>query len=191
MFDYLAVLIAIILGLALTHLLRGLTRLIELRHRARIYWVQVVWTLDVTLYVLAVWWGMYWWKGLHEWTFQLFLFLSVYAITMFMLASLLFPHECDHETDFEAHFFEQRKWFFGQMFVTFLLDIPETVGKTVMGLRAFPHEYPAFLAAILLIAGLGFLTDNRRVHRVLPVAWLLATLAYEILSLLDRVVVAG
>ena len=54
MFDYFGVLISIILGLALTHLLRGLAKLIQMRHEVEPYWVQIVWTLTVTIFVLAI-----------------------------------------------------------------------------------------------------------------------------------------
>jgi hypothetical protein len=58
MFEYLGVLIAVILGLSLTHLLRGLSRLIHMRRTVKPYWVQIVWTVNILIYVLAVWWGM-------------------------------------------------------------------------------------------------------------------------------------
>ena len=49
MFEYLGVLIAVILGLSLTHLLRGLSKLIHLRRTCRVYWVQVVWTINILI----------------------------------------------------------------------------------------------------------------------------------------------
>jgi uncharacterized membrane protein len=68
MFEYLGVLIAVILGLSLTHLLRGLVKLIHMRRTIKPYWVQVVWTVNILLYVLAVWWGMFWWNRLESWS---------------------------------------------------------------------------------------------------------------------------
>ena len=92
-FDYFGVLISVIFGLALTHLLRGLGRLIQMRHESRAYWVHIVWTINVVMFVLAVWWGMYWWKGLQDWTFGWFLFVSGYAISVFMWSYALYPAE--------------------------------------------------------------------------------------------------
>ena len=82
MFDYFGVLISVIFGLALTHLLRGLGRLIQKRHETRLYWVHIVWTINLVLFVLAIWWGMYWWKGLQDWTIGLFAFISGYAVVI-------------------------------------------------------------------------------------------------------------
>ena len=42
MFDYFAVLISVILGLALIHLLRGLAKLIKMRHEITHYWVHTL-----------------------------------------------------------------------------------------------------------------------------------------------------
>lgn len=191
MFDYLGVLISLILGLALTHLLYGLTRLIELRDSARIYWVQIVWTANIVLFVLAIWWGMFWWKHLAAWTFQQFLFLAGYSIVLFMLASLLYPHECGHETDFEAHFFKQRRWFFGLLIVVFLFDIPETLFKATDHLRGVPPQYIVFVPYMVAISIAGLVTANRRVHAVLSLLWLFGISAYLLFSSLDRIAVPG
>jgi hypothetical protein len=48
-FDYFAVLISVILGLALIHPLRGLAKLIQMRHEIKPYWVHIVWTFNVII----------------------------------------------------------------------------------------------------------------------------------------------
>jgi hypothetical protein len=64
MFDYFAVLVSVILGLALTHVLRGLAKVIQVRRDCRIYVPQIVWTINVVFFVLAAWWGMFWFSFL-------------------------------------------------------------------------------------------------------------------------------
>ena len=56
MFSYLGVLISVIMGLAATYLLVGVSEVIHMRHTIRIYWVHLVWTANVLVYVLALWW---------------------------------------------------------------------------------------------------------------------------------------
>src|SRR5476651_598404 len=92
-FDYFGVPVSVMFGLALTHMLRGVGRMIELRREVRPYWVQLVWALNVVVFVLAIWWGMYWWKGLQEWTAEWFFFIAGYAVAIFMWAFVLFPAE--------------------------------------------------------------------------------------------------
>src|SRR6478735_6240906 len=128
MFDYLGVLISVIFGLAITHTISGWSWLVQHRHNVRPYWVQLVWSLNLMFYVLALWWGMFWWKHLQVWTIQEFLFLTGYAIVMFMIASILFPGEMS-ESSQEDRFFANRQWFFSLLLVAHLIDIPETAAK--------------------------------------------------------------
>jgi len=39
-----------------------------MRREVRPYWVHVVWSFNVIIWVLAIWWGMFWWHGLQEWS---------------------------------------------------------------------------------------------------------------------------
>src|ERR1022692_306349 len=178
MFDYFGVLISVILGLALTHLLRGLGRIIQMRHETRSYWVHIVWTINVVIFVLAIWWGMYWWKGLMDWTVEWFFFIAVNAVTLFMWAYVLFPAEFAPGVDFEAFFYANRRWFFGLQTVVVLMDLPETLQKAAMHLRPVPPQYLYVIAGLVLISVVALITERRRVHAVLCIAWLLTILSY-------------
>jgi hypothetical protein len=187
MFDYLAILISVILGLALTHLLLGVSRLIQIRHGVRLYWVQLVWTLNVVIYILAVWWGMFWWKHLTDWTIQEFFFLTSYSIVLFLLASMLFPHECSEGLDCEEHFYRNKNWFFGIQLVAALLDVPETLAKSYDGLRGVPREYFLLTPALIALHLTGLATRNRRIHGALCILWLLLIVGYETATSIDRI----
>jgi hypothetical protein len=182
MFDYFGVLISVILGLALTHLLRGLAKLIQMRHEVRPYWVHIVWTLNVVMFVLEIWWGMFWWRGLQEWTVEWFYFISAYAIVLFMWASMLFPPEFSSGLDFEKHFFSNRYWFFGIQSVVVLMDVPETLAKGAAHLRDVPKQYGFIVTALLVISVSGLLSGRRRVHGLLCMAWMLIILSYLFLT---------
>jgi hypothetical protein len=187
MFDYFGILISIIFGLALTHLLRGLGRIIQLRRETQIYWVHVVWVLNGVLFVLAIWWGMYWWKGLQTWSVEWFFFIAGYAVAIFMWVYVLFPSEFEPGINFETYFYENRRWFFGIQTGMFLMDIPETTQKSAMHLRATPEQYPVVIIGFLIMSVVGFFTANRRVHAVLCVGWLVLFLAYVFFSSLERI----
>jgi hypothetical protein len=187
-FDYLAVLISVVLGLAVTHVLTGISGAINRRHRVPLDWVQLFWGLNVLAYVLAVWWGMYWWKHLAVWTVQEFAFLTSYAIVLFLMASALFPGEVGRSEAEQATFLRNRQWFFGLLLAAHIIDIPETAAKQLDGLRAVPPQYwfagPTFIA----IAVTGVLTARRRVHQILAPAWLTVLVGYEVFSALDQIV---
>src|SRR5437764_545933 len=105
---------------------------------------------------------MYWWKHLAVWTVQEFVFLTTYAIVLFLMASALFPGDGGRSDPDQATFERNRTWFFGLLLAAHLIDIPETAAKQADGLRAVPPQYwfagPAFIA----IALTGLLTSRRR-----------------------------
>src|SRR6476469_4318805 len=182
MFDYLAVLISVVLGLAVTHALTGASEAINRRRTVTPDWMQLFWALNVVLYVLALWWGMYWWHHLTSWTVQTFFFLTGYAVILFLLSSALFPGEA------EGGFIANRRWFFGLLIAAHLLDIPETAAKQLDGLRAVPTPYLIVAPAFLTIAAAGWWSPSRRVHAVLAPAWLAVLISYEVFSSLERIV---
>lgn len=188
MFEYLGVLISVILGLALTHLLRGLSKLIHMRHTVRPYWVHIVWTLNVIIYVLAIWWSMFWWNKLDTWTIEQFFFLTGYAIVLFMLASMLYPPEFGGDHDFETYFFDNRRWFFGIQFLAFVVDVPETLSKQSYHLRDTPASYGLLVPFILGICVVGALSANRRLHAALCLVWLVTITGYLESTALERIV---
>jgi hypothetical protein len=189
MFEYLGVLIAVIMGLALTHLLRGLAKLIHMRRTAKLWWPHIVWTFNVLIYVLAIWWGMYWWNGLRDWTFQQFLFIAVYCSVLFLQASLLYPPECPEDMDFERHFFDNKNWFFSVALLALLLDVPETLGKSVVHLRDVPTPYIFFIPFMVALCVVGIVSKSRVLHGVLAIIWSVALVGYVILSSMDRIAV--
>jgi len=189
MFDYLGVLVSVIFGLALTHLLTGLSRLIQKRSHVRVYWVHVVWTANIILYVLGLWWGMYWWKHLQDWTIERFLFLSGYASVIYLLSALLYPHEVAEGLDFEAHFESNRRWFFGVFLLAIVLDVPETLSKGVSHLRDVPSQYVVFVPLMAALGVAGFAFRDRRVQGFVAAVVLLTLLGYLNFTSLERIVV--
>jgi len=187
MFDYLGVLLSVVLGLALTNLIFGLSNLIHARRDVRPYWVQIVWAGGVLIYVLAVWWGMFWWRHLQDWRFEQFLFLISYAIVIFMVAAILFPPVASEVSDPERHFFDNRRWFFGLLALALILDVPETLAKQTAGLRDVPTEYKLFLPFALTLAVIGWTTANRRIQAAIAVSFLAAQVSYLTLSSLDLI----
>ena len=189
MFDYLAVLISVVLGLAIIHILTGISNAIDRRSSTAPDWLQLFWAVNVLAFVLAVWWGMYWWKHLDVWTVEAFAFLTAYAVALFMLASTLFGREGASENRENTALWRNRRWFFGFLLATHLIDIPETVAKQADGLRAVPPQYRIVAPAFIGIALTGLLTARRRVHTVLAPAWLAVLIGYEVFSSLDYIVV--
>jgi hypothetical protein len=187
MFDYFSILVSIILGLALTHLLRGLGKLIQMRGQIRIYWLHILWTVNVVFQVLVLWWGMFWWKYLADWPIAWFIFLSTYAIVLFLWAYMLYPPELVERIDFTQYFYRNRPWFFGLLLASFLMDIPETMGKQIYHLRPMPEFYPYLISCLLGIGVIGIISSNRKIHAALGISWFAILVGYVSLSVIARI----
>jgi len=90
-FECLGVILSVIMGLGVTHILAGLSKTIHHRNSVKPYWVQALWALNVLIYIVTIWWGMFWWSSQQEWSYFQFLLLILYAIFLFLSASLIFP----------------------------------------------------------------------------------------------------
>jgi hypothetical protein len=166
------------MGLGITHLLVGISKMIQTRDTTRLYWVHILWTLNVLIWVLVIWWGLFWWSKLEEWNFYQFLFVTSYAITLFLLAAMLYPWDLPKDFDFKEYFFKNRAWFFGLQVIAWLIDLPETTLKAGMGLRELPEVYLLFVGTMFTLALVGAITDSRRYHAFFVVFWLICVLGY-------------
>jgi len=88
-FEYLSVLISIILALGMTRVLAGVGEMLQARSRRHIYWVHAAWIVNLFLYLVIAWWIFYRWRNEQLWTFFLFVFVLI-SPTILYLASLPF-----------------------------------------------------------------------------------------------------
>ena len=190
-FEYLGVLISVIMGLGITHLATGATKLIQHRDDVRLYLPHALWTINVLMYILLIWWGMFWWSGHENWYVYEYLFITLYAIVLFFLASMLYPWDMKEDIDVRENFFKNRLWFFGALFLAWCLDIPETLAKAGAELRPVPPEYFWFVGFQLAIAAIGLATRKHVVHLLLPILWFSLTVNYVVLSSLGFIASSG
>jgi hypothetical protein len=186
-FEYLGVLISVIMGLGITHLATGAAKLIQYRDSVRLYLPHALWTINVLLFILLIWWGMFWWSGHVNWYAYEYLFITLYAIVLFLLASILYPWDMKEDFDVREYFLKNRLWFYGVLFLAWCLDIPETAAKSSAGLRPVPAAYSWFVGIHLAIAAIGVMTRKHIVHVLLPILFFLAVVIYVLMSSLGYI----
>ncbi len=165
-FEFLAVLLSIVFGLALTQLLSGTVRLF---YETSIDDVRLLWSLTITMVLIVDWWGFFVWSDTEQWRFELYTFLMAWAALHYVLAATLYPK------DFAARIEPEKelKVFFVVLLVFIVIDCVEA------GLRdaLFSPWYFLPTMASWALAGMVALTVPRRVVQRL-VAW------YVLISLL-------
>jgi hypothetical protein len=90
-FEFVIVLISIILGLGITTILTGVAQFIKYPPSGKFYLPYGIWIVLVFVLHIHEWWESYSLKTLNEWKLPLFLFIILYPIALYILAHLLFP----------------------------------------------------------------------------------------------------
>lgn len=90
-FEYVTVLISIILGLGITQILTGIADLFHKSEKVTLYWPHVLWVLFVLILHIQEWWVTYELKSYQPWRLPTFLFIMLYPVNLFVLARMLFP----------------------------------------------------------------------------------------------------
>ena len=181
-FEYIGVLVSGIMGLGITHLATGTSKLIQHRSEVRLYLPHMLWTLNILIFILLIWWGMFNWSNHENWFAYEYLFIALYAIVMFFLASLLYPWDMAKDVDVSEHFFGNRTWFFGVLLAAWGIDVVATLIKANVGIRPLPTGYSVFIGIQMLIAIVGIFSRNRIVHAVLPIIFLVIILSLVLFS---------
>ena len=165
-FEYLMVMVAIVLGLGATQLLRGLGKIVS---GSRRFAPVTLWAVTLFYVHIQVWWGFWDMSAVTEWNHFGFTFMLLVPCSLFAATELLVPLSSSPDTDWAAHFMRMRKWFFGAM-VTFeviallstwaILDVPLT------------HPYRITQGITLLAVVFGLVTSNRRAHTWIVLTYL-------------------
>jgi hypothetical protein len=176
-FEYLSVLISIILALGMTRVLAGVGEMLQARSQRHIYWVHAVWIVNLFLYLVIAWWIFYRWRDQQPWNFYLFLFVLISPTILYLASLLLFPREADVETiiDYKVHYYANHRAFF----ILFALFIPvDIVDSLLKGVPHFLSLGPIyFLSGALYFAGLitAAVTRNERYHEFYAIFFLIQT----------------
>lgn len=125
-FAHIRILIGMIVGLGLTHLLRNFAEIIEQPGQRRVYWIHLAWALFVFLYMLHFWWWEFRLTHVTPWSFNLYLFISLYALLLYLLCAFTFPSSADRHLDHREYFYSRRSWFFGALGLIYAVDMWDT-----------------------------------------------------------------
>jgi hypothetical protein len=163
-FNYLAVLISIILGLGIAQLLSGFGRWIEQRSSFRAYGPAMAWTAMLLLIHIQGWWSMFGMRHHANWTFIQFCIVLLQPITLFLLATLVLPGANAPELDLRSNYFAQRRWFFGLLMALLVVSVVKDL--------ALNGELPdpanlAFHGLLFATSLVAIATENEAFHRFL------------------------
>ena len=163
-FNYLAVLISIVLGLGMTHILSSFGRWLENRGTFRAYGPAIAWAGIVLIVHVQTWWSMFGMRNHTHWTFLQFSLVLLQPIVLFLLSTLVLPGSSSPGTDLRENYFRQKPWFFG--FLMALLTV--SVLKDLLMAGELPEPMNLGFHAFLFLTSAGAIwTDRELYHRLL------------------------
>ena len=160
-YEYVAVLTSIIIGLSITQLLYGLATIVQNPGREPIYWIHLVWV--VYMFFTVVWW--WWWQialsSIEVWSLGLYLYITSFAVILY--------------------FVSRRRWFFALLGSAYVLDFGDTLLKGTDYFISLGISYPVIIGVILIGCGLASWTRNEQFQGGFAVV-ALGTQAYQALA---------
>lgn len=169
-FNYLAILISLVIGLAMAQVLNGLGRLIQARTRVVFYWPSVVWAVLFLVIQIESWWSLFRMRDVQNWNFFAFLVVVAHPVGLYLICSLVLPDPAefggDKPVDLRANYFDHRRWFYALIVVVSLARLARPFVTPDARLTFLDVTVQSLIVVAAIVATL---TRNVVVHRALPV----------------------
>jgi hypothetical protein len=158
--------------------------MLQMRGKIRLYWVHLLWSVNVFLWILLDWWILYRWSAFQGWTFFLLLFILASPIIAFLLSVLLVPDPLEEGVDLKKHYYANHRWFF---ILAALLPPLDAVDTALKGREHFIAQGPVYvftISIIFILCVIAALTRRERYHAAFSIFFLIYILAFISVNLL-------
>jgi hypothetical protein len=127
-FEYVTVLISIILGLGITQIVSGLADIIHKWSQVKLYWPHLMWIAFAFFLHIQEWWVLYEMRSITVWMLPTFLFTILYPINLFILARILFHSEHSNTPiNYKEFYFDNFRKFFLWAVILIVLSIADNL----------------------------------------------------------------
>ncbi len=180
LFEHLQLIVTMILTLAVGRVLNGFSRILQHPKKNKLYSVHICWAFSMLIFLINFWWWEFKPAAIKNWSFEgCFLVLSS-VIVLFLLCSLVFPDNLDDYDGFQDYFMAMRKWFFGVLTLSFLLDGADSILKGAAYSQSLGYEYWIHIVVYIILCVAAMFTKNHRFHHAFVTANLVYQLSYFI-----------
>jgi hypothetical protein len=133
-FEYIMVLVSIVVGLGIAHILFGVGGIIDrLSGRGegiKLSLAHASWLGGIFVWMILFWWWEFRFAELQpEWTVGLYFFLILYAVALFLVAVVLVPRNWVGVTDLDGYFLQHRSWFYSLLLFATTMDFVDAYLK--------------------------------------------------------------
>jgi len=172
LFEFLMVLVSIIVGLGIAEILTGIARQIRSRDSSVGYWVHSCGVAIIFFALLQNWWELWGLRDVDEWVFSGLVLMLLAPAGLYLIAHLIFPDPIQGA--------EIKAYYYGAMRPVWWLAVLVAIVSTLFRPIAFGADLVDLdnAAAVLMVIAFTTLAISKRVvvHSVLVPALLLLLL---------------
>ena len=173
LFEFLMVLVSLIIGLGIAELLTGVARIIRNHQQVRLYWVHSVFVAILFLALLQTWWEIWELRAVPSWTFGGLLMMLGGPIGLFIISHLVFPEPVSG-SDLNAYYFENKKPIFFIAIMT--VAVSATFRPVVVGSELLALDNLSSFMMLVVFFGMAMLR-NATFHGFMSVLIIVALVA--------------
>lgn len=164
-FEYVSILISIILGLGITQLLSSYSDLLYNYKKVKFYWPHTLWILFILFLHIQDWFITYQLRNKPVWYLGELMFVLLYPITLFIISKMLVPNNANEEKLNMKMFYESQ---FPIIFFLVCISALISVLFNVILLDKSVMEQGLVLFLIAVLAYISyFKVQNNTVHKII------------------------
>lgn len=174
-FEYISVLLSIILGLGITQLLSGIARLVrDGRALAPAWWLMVM-VATLLLAHFQVWWVSFGWRVVQTWTFFGYAAFMIMPMLLYLLAYLILPADLLLDgRELVREFLARRRPFYA---IVALVPLASYFQQWMLSRLTF--DFDAAMRLLWLVLAIpGFVSRRVAVQAALAVTYLVVFVTY-------------
>lgn len=164
-FEYVSVLVSIVIALGISEIASAWGGMLRSRTRVRFHWLHAFWSVFSVLLMVQFWWGFWEYRDIETWSFPGLLAVVGECLVLVIAAMVLVPRgEVMESLDLRAHYFAQSRLFFS---LGALLLVQLTLIDRLVGGQPFRHPENLFRIPGIAVALVAALSRNEMLHGVL------------------------
>jgi len=165
-FNYLTVMVSIVVGLGLTQLLAGIGNFVQIRRRVRFYWLHTGWVLLLIVLHLHMWWSLWVLRLVTEWTYGTFAYVLLGPALLVIASHVIIPELIGERIDVERHYYDTHRIFFSLLAAT---GVWAMFLETITGVRTFVVPFRIMQVSGTTVLLLCAVFRNKRFHALATV----------------------
>lgn len=173
-FEYVSILVSIILGLGITQILSSFSDLLYNHKKVKFYLPHSIWVIFVLFLHIQDWFVTYQLKDKMIWELPELVFILLYPIMLFMAAKMLIPTNNDEEKfDMKVFFLSQFSMIFCIIGISILLSILFNIFFLDKG---FLQQIPLMIFFLVIMFLFFKKTQHEVLHKILAILLLISAI---------------